>query len=349
MSSFSIRKKPFGLKIDPTAENIEQPKTPIKKSSEDIIVTLLPNGSETSNAIQLQAINNYKELNTLPPDNKAIHLFRSYYNNPSDIKILAVHNRMFPGQIQYTTIVIEEGNFIYKFFVYNCEDAPTVDAHIIREITIQMYASTTISQTCDFLTPGIYNYNKFNETIEGLQKCIFYFKMDKMTLLTLEKIIKNDLKLNKLKLLEKELIDINTCIEGNNIFHNDLNSGNILIDDKIKEFGIIDFGEATTKRTNVTDNNFEKILGIIRGKIADIKSNEESESRQSESRQGKRKLDSIYSPQSQKTPANDIKLQSRKRSLSDVYKHGGLKKTGKNRRKINKNTKKRKTYNKHKK
>jgi hypothetical protein len=292
----------------------------------------LPGGSQIADNIQTEAINNYNMLNSLPQDDNAIRLFNTYKTQPDNKKILVVHNREFPGEIRYTTIVIEEDNFIYKFFVYDCEDAPTVDAYIIREITIQLYTSTTISHMCDFSTPGIYNYNKFNEMIKGLQKCIFYFKMDKMSLQTLEKIIKNDLNLDKLIQVRNKLIDINTCIEDKNIFHNDLNSGNILIDDKINKFGIIDFGEATTTQKNITDANFEKILDMIYKKIAIIKSNQDSESQQQ----------SKSNKNSRKTPD----IISRKRKLDYIYTHGGLKKTGKNTRKNNKNTKKRKSYNK---
>lgn len=348
MSSFtdtvkkSTGRKPLGLIINTV--NIEQQKslikTPVNKSTEDIIKTLLPGGTLIADNIQEEAINNYNSLNSLPPNDDAMRLFNTYKTQPDNKKILVVHNRKFPGEIQYTTIVIEEDNFIYKFFVYDCKDASTVDAYIIREITIQLYASTIISRMCDFSTPGIYNYNKFNEMIKGMQKCIFYFKMDKMSLQTLEKIIKNDLNLDTLIKVRDKLTDINTCIEDKNIFHNDLNSGNILIDDKIKEFGIIDFGEATTTQKNITDANFEKILDIIRKKIDILKSNQESESNKNSR---KRPLDAIYP--SRKSPVNDVK--SRKRTLSDVYTtYGGLKKTGKNTRKKNKNTKKRKTYNK---
>ena len=58
-----------------------------------------------------------------------------------------------------------------------------------------------------------------------------------------------DIVLHKSEKVDK----INNCLNANGLYHNDLNSGNIMVDKDTKQIIIIDFGEATSTKNHVAN------------------------------------------------------------------------------------------------
>lgn len=150
---------------------------------------------------------------------------------------------------------------IVKIINYDCN--PLSDYVIIKEIAAQKYAETLSSlDKCDFETPSTTKIGRISVPEDLKDKydfnCLFFIRMNKLTYKNLIDSIEY-LNLNEdCDIIASEINRVVSCLEENNLYHNDLHGENILIDHKNKNgkyrVGLIDYGNATEKPSILTQN-----------------------------------------------------------------------------------------------
>ena len=203
----------------------------IKNIANEIHENIKKNREDTT--IQNFIINN----NNKPDINQNIKDF-DFKENDIDVDyVISLKNTLYSDK-----------NTIIKVINYQCD--PHAEYIIIKELAFQIY-SFHISQDCDFITPEILDFGKFKvnneENIKFHYNCVFYIHMVKINYPKLEDYIdwfKENPK--DCKHIETKIDNINSCMNGKGIYHNDLHPGNILMNEnENNEIGILDYGLAT--------------------------------------------------------------------------------------------------------
>jgi tRNA A-37 threonylcarbamoyl transferase component Bud32 len=181
-----------------------------------------------------------------------------------------------PRNPKYDTYVYDIDN-IQILKIINCDCGSMESYMIIKELAYQEYAHE-ISSKCDFETPDILDYGRITLTEDMRLKysavlenytydCIWFILMNKMNYKTLVEGVKtidltNEETCNN---LANKINTVRSCMEQNNLYHNDYHEENILIDTNNK-IGIIDFGLADTD-----PSDFTKSWEYTCNKLIDIK------------------------------------------------------------------------------
>ena len=140
--------------------------------------------------------------------------------------------------------------YVIKLFIYDKQGVIGVNtqnlvtAKILAEIYFQQQA-VLLENKCEFNVPKIKIYGYIENHNYGSNKIVFYILMelaDGRTIDTLNITDKN-IACTKLK-------NITKCLEENQLYHNDLNSGNVLVNTN-NNITIIDYGESGKKPTDV--------------------------------------------------------------------------------------------------
>ena len=181
-----------------------------------------------------------------------------------------------PRNPKYDTYVYDIDNTqILK--IINCDCGSMESYMIIKELAYQEYAHE-ISEKCDFETPDILDYGRiminedmrlrYSAILENYTyDCVWFILMNKMNYKTLVEGIK-DIDLTNEETcnnLSNKINTVRSCMEQNNLYHNDYHEENILIDANNK-IGIIDFGLADTD-----PSDFTKSWEYTCNKLIDIK------------------------------------------------------------------------------
>jgi tRNA A-37 threonylcarbamoyl transferase component Bud32 len=134
-----------------------------------------------------------------------------------------------------------KGNLLLKEYMYITSmslDSPIVKLYeekFFKEIYLQMITKE-IEEECEVSIPSIIEFGKFEEYNKGDLENYFYIIMDFIE-------GENPVNLEKCEELKTKVKAINKCLKSKDIYHNDLNSGNVIINDGT--ITLIDFGEAT--------------------------------------------------------------------------------------------------------
>ena len=148
----------------------------------------------------------------------------------------------------------ENGTFT-KVFAYSNRPELEPDNVLIKILSEVYYhiEFSKLQSSCNFRVPKLieYGFIKHNndENIKIVDDdFIFYIKMEDVDAIPVTKLneLYNDTSvvLSKCIDIETEVNRINTCLQKNNLYHNDLHSDNVMID-KNGELIIIDFGESS--------------------------------------------------------------------------------------------------------
>jgi hypothetical protein len=206
-----------------------------------------------------------------------------------DIIRITFHNRYFDNMViknhgklhGYMTKIIEHDGGIYKIFLYDCGNIPT--SILITELAMQEYSSF-IAPRCAYQSPELLQYGKYvlsddelnslrhnnalyrGESPDAPFRCLFYFKMTKLNYPTLHEILGKE-KFNnesERKMLSSKITDVIGCMETNQLYHNDLNTSNILVNDN-NDIGIIDYGQSSSDLRQLdVDFSSEKLASLKR-------------------------------------------------------------------------------------
>lgn len=210
-------------------------------------------------------------------------------NDDDDIIRITFHNRYFDNMViknhgklhGYMTKIIEHDGGIYKIFLYDCGNIPT--SILITELAMQEYSSF-IAPRCTYQSPELLQYGKYilsddelnslrhnnalyrGESPDAPFRCLFYFKMTKLNYPTLREMLGKE-KFNnesERKILSSKITDIIGCMEKNQLYHNDLNTSNILVNDN-NDIGIIDYGQSSSDLRQLdVDFSSEKLASLKR-------------------------------------------------------------------------------------
>jgi len=149
-----------------------------------------------------------------------------------------------------------EGKLLLKEYMYftslprNSPILKLFEEKFFKEIYLQMITKE-IEKECEVSIPSIIEFGKFKKYKKGVRENYFYIIMDFIE-------GEDPFNLKNCEELREKVNAINDCLKRKNIYHNDLNSGNVII----KEDGtitLIDFGEATETEghaSRIGDNLF---------------------------------------------------------------------------------------------
>jgi hypothetical protein len=223
-------------------------------------------------------------INNLTSKEEFLELLRFNSEN-----IITFHNRYFDNMViknhgklhGYMTKIIEHDGGIYKIFLYDCGNIPT--SILITELAMQEYSSF-IAPKCSYQSPKLLQYGKYilsddelnslrhnnalyrGESPDAPFRCLFYFKMTKLNFSTLREMLGstkfNDE--NERKMLSSKITNIIGCMENNQLYHNDLNTSNILVNNN-NDIGIIDYGQSSSDLRQLdVDFSSEKLASLKR-------------------------------------------------------------------------------------
>lgn len=181
------------------------------------------------------------------------HLNRRFVSN-SDM-----NTRMYN-----TYIYMDSAKNIVKIYNYSYSDYSQYS--IIKEIAFQKYA-TTLSAKCQFESPQVLEYGNFiispsNNSLfpKMAHNSIFFIKMSRLVHNTLQQ----TLRMNKHMLddahtcnsIANRISSIVECMQRNNLYHNDLNPGNVFLDStRTDNIGIIDYGQASDRQIQLDETD----------------------------------------------------------------------------------------------
>lgn len=162
----------------------------------------------------------------------------------------------------YKSYIYDLGNDIVKIINYNCDALS--DYVITKEVAAQKYAEKLSQpEKCDFETPvttkiGKVDLSHFSPDIQNKFefKCLFFISMNKLTYQNLLTSI-NKLNLEEdCEIIVGEINRVISCLEENNLYHNDLHEENVLINDENGKYriGLLDYGNASEKQVKLTQH-----------------------------------------------------------------------------------------------
>ena len=160
-------------------------------------------------------------------------------------------------------------NTFTKTFIYSKYDDPQL---VLVKILSEVYYHQKfydLQDTCKFKAPKLIQYGyveNANEDIDLSNLFMFYMKMERIDALQVSKLTGDDAQ-EKCKEYRSKLIEINKCLQDNNLYHNDLHADNVMINRDGDIAVIIDFGEATDTLTKF--DNFDKFCSKFEKKRAE--------------------------------------------------------------------------------
>ena len=167
-------------------------------------------------------------------------------------------------------------NTFTKTFVYSKYDDPQL---VLVKILFEVYYHQKfydLQDTCKFKAPKLIQYGyveNANEDIDLSNLFMFYMKMERIDALQVSKLTGDDAQ-EKCKEYRSKLIEINKCLQDNNLYHNDLHADNVMINRDGDIAVIIDFGEATDTLTKF--DNFDKFCSKFEKKRAEPEAEQET-------------------------------------------------------------------------
>ena len=170
-------------------------------------------------------------------------------------------------------------NTFTKTFIYSKYDDPQL---VLVKILSEVYYHQKfydLQDTCKFKAPKLIQYGyveNANEDIDLSNLFMFYMKMERIDALQVSKLTGDDAQ-EKCKEYRSKLIEINKCLQDNNLYHNDLHADNVMINRDGDIAVIIDFGEATDTLTKF--DNFDKFCSKFEKKRAEPEAEPEAEPR----------------------------------------------------------------------
>ncbi len=171
-------------------------------------------------------------------------------------------------------------NTFTKTFVYSKYDDPQP---VLVKILSEVYYHQKfydLQGTCKFKAPKLIQYgyveNGVNEDIDLSNSFMFYIKMERIDTLQVSKLTGDDAQ-EKCKEYRSKLLEINKCLQDNNLYHNDLHADNVMINREGDIAVIIDFGEATDTLTKF--DNIDKFCSKFEKKRAEPEPEPEAEPR----------------------------------------------------------------------
>ena len=144
-----------------------------------------------------------------------------------------------------------KGNLLLKEYMYitsmsrNSRIVKLFEEKFFKEIYLQMITKE-IEKDCEVSIPSIIEFGKFKKKNKGVRENYFYIIMDFIE-------GENPVNLENCEELKTKVNAINECLKSKNIYHNDLNSGNVIINDGT--ITLIDFGEATQTEGHAKDGD----------------------------------------------------------------------------------------------
>ena len=167
-------------------------------------------------------------------------------------------------------------NTFTKTFVYSKYDDPQL---VLVKILFEVYYHQKfydLQDTCKFKAPKLIQYGyveNANEDIDLSNLFMFYIKMERIDALQVSKLTGDDAQ-EKCKEYRSKLVEINKCLQDNNLYHNDLHADNVMINREGDIAVIIDFGEATDTLTKF--DNFDKFCSKFEKKRAEPEAEQET-------------------------------------------------------------------------
>ena len=259
-------KNPFGLVIEVGAsqEYRDPTETPREGEGEDEgimenINQRLVAQSEGAQQVKLKLLEKASVVLS-SYDEGSKDFLDEFFKKEDTVTRLSVHTRTWAtdkrGQklaVQGSVFSLKEGENTKILKLYNFDCSEIIEAKIVLEIVFQKYAKE-LNESCGFFSPQVIRYGKVNLTRKQMdemgfdRKCLFYIVMENMQGVSIKELLLNPLFANYCKMIKRKIKDIVACLIRHNLFHNDLNGGNIFVlnpDDLANaEIGIIDFGEA---------------------------------------------------------------------------------------------------------
>lgn len=172
----------------------------------------------------------------------------------------------------YKSYIYDLGNEIVKIINYNCDALS--DYVITKEVAAQKYAEKLSEpEKCDFETPtttkiGKVELSEFPPEIQNKFefKCLFFISMSK---LSYQNLLNSIHKLNleeDCEIIVGEINRVISCLEDNQLYHNDLHEENVFINDENGKYrvGLLDYGNATEKQVKLTQNYDCNMLNKIK-------------------------------------------------------------------------------------
>jgi len=132
---------------------------------------------------------------------------------------------------------------------------------VIKEIAFQKSAFL-LNRECRFRSPNVIDYGFINNMDSGFSgessrvfnyPYLFYFVMEKMDGVPLSQ-YRRDSTPEKIQEITENIESLKFCLQGQNLFHNDYNAGNVFVrkaDEIGVDLGLIDFGESTATRPSM--------------------------------------------------------------------------------------------------
>ena len=163
-------------------------------------------------------------------------------------KEIVLHRRYAGNKNYFKAITYKSDDRIIKIYNYNTD---IIEKNVIKEIAYQKFAET-LNETCHFYTPKIMGYGKMN--VSGMTSLPKLVEYDSIMFIEMEYLNYNSLAKNGCNdKLNETINEIKNCMGDNNLFHNDLHSNNIFLDEN--KIAIIDYGEASSNQKKPAEFN----------------------------------------------------------------------------------------------
>jgi hypothetical protein len=212
-----------------------------------------------------------------------------------------------------------------KMFIYNKEPSrePT---NILIKILSEVYYHQQFSKlqnSCNFKVPNLISYGFIEHNNDSSiqirdDEYMFYIKMKDVNAIpvtNLNKLYNQDEVLDKCKTIETEVDRINNCLEEHSLYHNDLQSDNVMINEN-GDITIIDFGESSNNQqfiyTDKLCNQFKKKGGASKYNRKRNRQSRKRQSRKTKRKQTKKQTKKRPSSQTKKRKLIRKRKQSRK-------------------------------------
>ena len=217
-------------------------------------------------------------------ENTLTNIIKKYQILTHRKKIIDSYNKTNKQiEIIYDIILCKKSNRIYKIYKFNNYNK-NLKNKIIKEIVLQKYIFELSGR--NFIVPKIYNYKIFNID-EYPYNTMLVIEMDFIPYDNLKDFLIKNPQVMENNILKKKLLDevngLITFMNSNNLYHNDLNHGNILVsfNDNNSNFvvAIIDFGESVynnstnTKNIKYNNNMLNRLIGKKESKKRHLNNN----------------------------------------------------------------------------
>lgn len=194
-------------------------------------------------------------------------LYEVYNNRFDDEKIFLNESiieykkrkREFSTYQKRNTNIVAPCRFLYhshdkeftKIYIFNNDFRKNIVlAKIIAEVYFQKYVKKfSCKDKCNFNSPNVLSYG-FVKNHKFKDDLVFYITMENVEGTTINNINLLDFEsrldcYKKYIYFKNQAFNIDSCLKYNGFFHNDLNSNNIMINNRDDNLFLIDYGEAS--------------------------------------------------------------------------------------------------------